>query len=313
MLNGKTCHGNGGTDLILPTEGSPKLAGQPPRAKGKVMGDLVYIDETGDVGKGANKQPYLQLVGAVVDESRVQSLASRMLEIAREHLGEIPDDFEWHGVEVWHGQGSWKGQGPAKLLSAYEAVIALLDELDIWICYSTIHKKRLRDRYSEKYSPYLLAFQFLLEKLDGRYPEKVDRFEDFRDGVCYPRRLVVHKSEEKKKLRILIADETKQHQLRTITMVADMQKWGIGAVRSKYRRDIPLASVIDSVHFVDSQHSPGVQLADMVAFILHRERLGDQNHPDANAAVYRMTGMISSMTGGYRKIWPPEPTTPPIL
>ena len=51
------------------------------------VAELVYIDESGSVGKGANRQRYLILVAIVVDETMVQRMATRMNELAMAHLG----------------------------------------------------------------------------------------------------------------------------------------------------------------------------------------------------------------------------------
>ena len=250
------------------------------------MAQLVYIDESGSVGKGAKKQCYLILVAVVVDEAVVQPLASRMSDLAMTHLGWIPANFEFHGQELWGGTGHWKGKTHEERLAAFEAVISLLAELDISVVHATIDKEALRERYDGRNdsSAYLLALQFLLEKLD-RWPQAADR-----------------------QLRILIADEAKHEQLKAIEMVADMQKWGTGLTPGNFRTT-PLESIIDSMHFVDSKHSPGVQLADMAAFVHHRQRLGDQHHPNADAAVARMIGAIWNATHTWRQAWPSNATT----
>lgn len=250
------------------------------------MAELVYLDESGSVGKGAKKQRYLILVAVVVDEVVVQSLSTRMGDLAMTHLGWNPADFEFHGQELWAGTGYWKDKSYEECLAAFEAVIALLAEFDISVVHATIDKEALHERYdgNNDSNAYLLALQFLLEKLD-RWPRAVDR-----------------------QLRILIADETKQEQLKAIEMVADMQKWGVGLTPGNFQHD-PLRSIIDSMHFVDSKHSPGVQLADMVAFVHHRRRLGDQHHPNANEAVARMATAIWDATHTWRQTWPTNSST----
>lgn len=245
------------------------------------MAELVYIDETGSAGKGAKKQPSLILVGVVVDEASVRVLGDRMREIAATHLGVDRRGFEWHGVDVWNGYGPWQSKTPTELLAAYEAVLGLLEDLDIWIGHATIHKERLHRKYGDSMAQdaYLLALQYLVEKIDS----------------CRPN--------GERKLRILIADEAKQHQLNAIDMVSDMQDIGAGRVLGRWQNS-PLASVIDSMHFVDSARSPGVQLADMVAFIRHRNEQPNQGHPDADAAVRRMVQTIGNATRTWREPWP---------
>ncbi|QXT63414.1 DUF3800 domain-containing protein [Tessaracoccus palaemonis] len=218
------------------------------------MADLVYFDETGSAGKGARRQPNLILAAVVVDEAAVRGLGDRMREIAVAHLGGGQTGFEWHGVEVWNGRGPWEGKTPAQLLAAYEELLGLLAELRIWVGHSTIQKEALRRKYDDSMvqDAYLLALQFLVEKVDAYQTA---------GGV---------------KRRILIADEAKQHQVNATRMVTRMQEFGAGRVLGRWPS--PLATVIDSIHFVDSARSAGVQLADMVAFILHRRELASQGH-----------------------------------
>ncbi|MCD2499078.1 DUF3800 domain-containing protein [Microbacterium sp. W2R] len=227
------------------------------------------------MGRGARRQPHLTLVAVVVDEAAVQPLAERLRTLAIEHLGWIPAGFEFHANEIWNARGPWTGKEPPALLAAFEGLVGVLDELSISVVHASIDKARLHARHNGAYddNAYLLALQFLLEKLDR-----------WRTAQA---------------LRIIIADEAKEYQLRAVDMVRDMQSWASGAVPGRQ-----LVSVIDSMHFVNSKDSPGVQLADAVAFILHRRTLPTQGHPDADAAVARMAAMIGEHTPTWRAPWP---------
>lgn len=236
---------------------------------------MVYLDETGSSGRGARTQQYFTLAAVVVDEAAVQPLADRMRALAMTHLGWVPADFEFHGAVLWNGTGHWGGKTPTELLAAFESVIGLLQELDIYVVHATIDKHALHQRYGGTFdrNAYILALQFLLEKLD-RYRTNQVR-------------------------RILIADEAKEHELRAVKLVKDMQQWTVGEVPGRQ-----LVSIIDSIHFVDSTSSPGVQLADMVAFILHRAGMGTHVHPDAAAAIGRMRAIVDAKTPTWRAPWP---------
>lgn len=240
-----------------------------------VVAELVYLDETGSVGRGARNQPYLTLVAVVVDETAVQRLSERLQALAMEHLEWIPADFEFHAHEIWNARGYWAEKQPAERISALEALVAVLNELGIYVVHASINKARLHSRHDGVYdeNAYVLALQFLLEKLD--------------------------KWRTRQALRIVIADETKEHQLKAVKMVREMQTWATGAVPGRQ-----LVSVIDSIHFVNSKDSPGVQLADVIAFILHRRTLKTQGHPDADAAVARMAHVIGAHTPTWREPWP---------
>jgi hypothetical protein len=237
------------------------------------MAKLVHLDETGSVGKGAKKQPLLTVAAVLVDEEQVRALAEDVREVAMKHLGWAPADLELHGHEIWQGQGYWKGKSPAELIAAYEAAVRLIKDLDIHVAFASIHKQRLHDKYGggADGNAYLLAMQFVLEKIDSGYAG----------------------------LKILIADEHKEQQLRAIKMVDGMQKWGTGEVPSR-----PLKTVIDSMHFVSSHASPGVQMADLVAYVLQRRWAATDTHPDAKAAIERLYQVVLEQTHTWREVWP---------
>lgn len=225
------------------------------------------------MGKGAGRQPLLTLVAVLVDVEKVQPLSEAVRRVALDHLGGLPADFELHGTEVWGGGGHWKGKAPNELLAVYEQAIDVLVELEIDVSYASIHKQRLHDRYNggADDNAYLLALQFLLEKIDSYYP--------------------AHK--------ILIADEAKEQQLRAVRMVADLQDWGGGQVPGRRLR-----TVVDGMHFVSSTASPGVQLADIVAFALQRKWNGCDSHPNAVAGLQRICSHILDRTRTWREEWP---------
>lgn len=237
------------------------------------MVQFVYVDETGSVGAGAAKQHQLTVVGIIVDESSVQPLDAALRQVARDHLGWSPADLEFHGVDIWHARKHWAGLDPARLLAAYEAAVSLIEQFDLSIAHATINKPQLHDRYNgaADANAYRLALQFLLEKIDLNM----------------------------RGLKIVIADESKEEQLRAIKMVAEMQQWGGGEVPGRQLR-----TVIDSLHFVRSEASSGVQMADLVAYLIQRRRRGSEPHPDAQAARDRMLNTVSAHLRTWRTPWP---------
>lgn len=238
------------------------------------MAQLVYIDETGSSGKGAKRQPLLTLAAVIVDEDKVKPLAEGVREIAWKHLQWVPATFELHGVEIWNGKSFWNGMPHAKLIEVYEDSIAILQDLELESSHASIHKDRLRRRYgdSSDQRAYLLALQFLLEKIDAGGSQN----------------------------KILVADEAKEHELTAIKMVADMQDWaGRGEVPGRH-----LKTIIDSMHFVSSHASPGVQMADVVAFALQRHWNEWDKHPDAKAGIARIVDVVWSRTFTWREPWP---------
>lgn len=238
------------------------------------MAELIYIDETGSTGKGARNQPLLTLAAAIVPETQVQPLATSLRKLAFKHLGWVPKDFEFHGVEVWGGAGHWNDKTPTELLAAFRDVIDLLVTHEIQVAYASIHKSRLHKKYngSADANAYLLAMQFLLEKIELRGSSE---------------------------LKIVVADEAKEHESNAIKLVSDLQSYNVGVVPGK-----KLKRIIDSVHFARSSDSPGVQMADMVAFALQRKQYQKDSHPEAVAALDGIYEAIISARLTYRDVWP---------
>jgi hypothetical protein len=237
------------------------------------MARFVYVDETGSPRGSLKKHRYLQIVAAIVDEENVRALGDSLRQVAVDHLGWFPAEFEFHGNRLWNGNGEWEGKAPSELLAAYEDVIGLIEKHSISISHSTIDRLRLHDRYSGAFdgSAYRLGLQFLLEKIN-------------------------HLSG----LKVVVADESKEQEIEAKGMVARLQEWGGGEAPGPQ-----VKSVIDSLHFVQSRESPGVQMADMVAYLFHRARLtATEHHPDVLASRRRMLDVINGNTPTYRMRWP---------
>lgn len=237
------------------------------------MAKFVYVDETGSCGKAAKHQPYLTLAAAIVDESHVQNLREGLREVAWRQLGWLPPDLEFHGHEIWNGTGYWTGKSYDELIETYESAMELLDTCDIDIAYSSIDKARLHNRHqgTADGNAYRLALQFLLEKIDSY-------------GSA---------------LKLVVADETKEQEAAAVKMVQGMQDWTAGGEVPGRR----LATVVDSLHFVASHDSAGVQMADLIAFVLQRRRRKEA-HPNAQAAMDRLSSLVTSHTRTWREPWP---------
>lgn len=238
-----------------------------------IVAKFVYIDETGSSGRAAARQPHLTVAAAIVDETMVQRLREGLRDVAWKHLKWVPADLEFHGQEIWNGTGYWAGKTYDELIAAYEAAMQMLDICDIAIAYASIHKARLHHRYhgAADDNAYRLALQFLLEKVDT-YSSS---------------------------LKILVADETKEQQIPALKMVQGMQNWTWGG-------EVPgrqLKTIIDTLHFVSSHDSAGVQMADLVAFVLQRRRRPER-HPNAQAAIDRLSSLVDAHTRTWREPWP---------
>lgn len=234
----------------------------------------MYLDETGCDGIGPNSDPLLRLVGIIVDETQIKVLESEMKDLANEYLSFLPRKFEFHGNELWGGGGIWSGLEPTTLIEIYEGAISLINKCDIWVTHASINKLKLNDRYPGEVDAraYRLALQFLLEKIDL-----------VSDGH----------------LQIIHADENKNKKLKASEMFSDLLAMGYGEVPGKQ-----LNTVIGSLNFVRSYESPGVQLADLIAFVLQRAENKRDSHKSAAEAISRMQANINSRLRTWRETWP---------
>jgi Protein of unknown function (DUF3800) len=238
------------------------------------MARFIYIDETGSDGYLSQLHPILRVVGVIVDESQVQLLGSLMQNLAQQSLGSLPDDFEFHGSDLWGGGSFWMGLSRETRLTLYESVIGILSTTDSWIAHSNINKLKLHQKYNGEVDQgaYRLGLQFLLEKVDlnsGGYRQ------------------------------IVVADELQEQVLLSRRMFKALQSHGWGEVPGRN-----IKSIIDSLHFIRSEESAGVQMADMVAFVIQRALSGRDQHPNTASSMKRMYGLIESRTKTYRDIWP---------
>jgi hypothetical protein len=184
----------------------------------------------------------------------------------------LPAGFEFHGVELWHQNNWWSELRPSEVIEVYRAVLTLLERHVISIAYATIHKANLQSRYAVPDSPYLLALQFLCQKIN---------------------------SVERDSLKVLVADESKEHEMTAVELVSDLQTWGSGVVPGRQ-----LETIIDSLHYVRSEVSPDVQMADLVGFIIQRFRRHCDTHPDSVAALSEFRETIKVARTTYREVWP---------
>lgn len=249
------------------------------------MANLVYLDESGTDGYSS----VLWMAAVVVDEAKVRPLAAELGAVAERHLGSAPPaDFEFHGTEIWNGNRRGKNYAYLKELShsqrmsLYEDALLVLRKLALGVAHSSIDKDLFAERgyLSRGKSAYLAALQFLLEKLDRR----VESY------------------------KIVIADQKLDDELKAVKMVGDMQRWGLGEFYGL--ENTALESVIDSIHFVRSETSPGVQLADLVAYILNRIRFKPtEGQPYAQEVRDRLQQIILEQRVAERQTWPqPKPS-----
>lgn len=155
----------------------------------------------------------------------------------------------------------------------------LLKPMGCHVVHSSINKPRLAANYQDPLSPHLLAFQFMIETVEG---------------------WLAWQSDTLSQRALLVADETHEHERFVIDMVRRQQQTGFGQVKGKQ-----LEHIVDTVHFVRSHDNRCVQLADAVAYVLHRWHKVQHQPAHPTHHVYKdLRDVIDACCSTYRVTWP---------
>ncbi len=239
------------------------------------MAYLVYIDESAKTSGRFQDNPQFLLTAAIVSDRHVAPMAQEIRRIAREYGPPFGKPAEIHAKSIVDGSGQWRNLSHERQFELLQRCVDLLGQFEIDIAFSSINRGALKSRYGGAFdsNEYLLALQFLLEKVD-----KIDAAEP----------------------KLVVADLSEKDRLSAISMVGDLQEWGAGAVPG-----IKLASIVDSLHFVDSRDNPGVQLVDVVAWCLQRRWCHPtEKHPLAESSMGAISAKIWDRIVTYREAWP---------
>ena len=217
---------------------------------------LFYMDESGNTGRDldSTEQPIHWLVAFCVEDSAARRLEEQAAAIADDLLGSRASDpdFEFHGSEIFHGRGDFRGLSPDQRVELYDRLMSLLGDCSCRIFVRGIHKARHKRRaqlhgYTPEH-PHKLAFMYLVERID-RWLEATQESED-DPAPC----------------GLLVADEQREMDRVIVANFARWRRWGTD--HGYLQRDI--VHLIDTVHFVRSEDSWLIQLADCLAYLRSR-------------------------------------------
>lgn len=249
---------------------------------------LSYLDESGNTGGNLEDpdQPFHLIAAVMVPEEQVQALSASF-----HHLPAFAEEprliRELRGADLYSGKGPWRGFSPSERIETYREALALLGQHGAFVAHASIDKWALRQSTSSELKmPHLLALRFLAEEIDSYLQQQHDPL---------------------KQRTLLIADETDEHEAYAHGLVAQMQ------VRKPSLAEGPaLTRIVDQVHFVQSETSPGVQLADLAAFVLTRRmRFPVSLLRPSDIAIARLAEVVDSRVVASRDLWPPRDEGPP--
>lgn len=220
---------------------------------------ICYLDESGNTGFRLDdtNQPFHVIAAVIVREDRVREMTSQLDYLASQ-APTLEPLTEYRGSELFGGSGNWKGVAPTQRIEEYAKALAVLGKVEAGVVYSSINKPALeKKQYNPKPNPHLIALQFLIEKL-----EKWIKGPDIQKDVLSQRAL-------------LVADENHEQEQYSIDLISEMQAAG-GPIGAIYGLDITPDHLVDTIYFDRSERNRGIQLADLVAYILNRHQKARQ-------------------------------------
>lgn len=230
-------------------------------------------------------QPVHLIAAVMVPEEQVQALTA-----AFHHLPAFAEDIrpirELRGADLYSGMGPWRGISPTERIEIYREALELLGQHGAFVAHASIDKRALRQSASSgPKMPHLLALRFLAEEINSYLTQQHDPL---------------------KQRTLLIADETDEHEAYAHGLVAQMQ------TRKPSLGEGPtLTRIVDQVHFVESETSPGVQLADLAAFVLtRRRRFPATSLRPSDVAIASLAEIVDSRVVAWRDTWPPRDESP---
>lgn len=218
---------------------------------------LFFVDESGD-------RKYHYHVGLLASGEQVAAAERELDQVSQRALDlgyndGWPPRPELHGTEIFSGAKGWDVLSYEDRYEVVEAALDVLGRHDIEIMARGVELARFKQRYNkDKAFLHQIAFRNLLERLCERLRERGE-------------------------LGLVIADE---HYTKSVIRGEVRQA---KAGRTPGYRATNFASILDTVHFVESSDSRLIQLADLVAFTRRRRlSIPTERHPDAEVRMARI-------------------------
>jgi hypothetical protein len=222
---------------------------------------LFYLDESGNTGTDLDStdQPIHWLVALAMQPHVAHTIGAALWTLT---LRFFPDsvsnpDFEFHGSYLFSGRGSnYAHLTPAQRVQVYEELVSLVFTHDCHIFVRGInkagHKARAAANGYTPDHPHTLGFMYLAEQCDEWLAAR-------QPGTLIEQHPPV--------LGLVVADESRETYRDVIRGFAHWRHYKTTGYRAR-----TIQYLIDTVHYVQSQDSSLIQLADCVAYL--RSRVG---------------------------------------
>jgi hypothetical protein len=226
---------------------------------------LVYLDDS-------EESPY-QLIGAVIiPELHFLSIENFLAQTIDKYVPEeLRDSFEFHASALFHGKEPFQGLNRDVALELLANCASIVESNDVAkVVYGGVNTSKLRSGLYATAQPVDIAFRICMQGI-AQWLETQPA--PTPESVC-PIHGVMHRHENRQ-IGILICDDTKNQGVKT-----NLQK-AFRAYRRRMKSETHdrgmLGKLHDDMYFGDSSFSVGLQLADVISFIVLRHLQGKED------------------------------------
>lgn len=213
----------------------------------------LYLDESGDPGwtrsyGGNSPYQYFVYAGIIVDASQNYRIQQELDDILDDYFGGFtlnrPDEV--HYADICHGNGKYDQLSDSERSDLRDELFDLILDIEPTLTATAIDKDELKDQYgSNVYNPKSLAFRATVDRFNKHLAN--------RDMVG----------------TITIDSSSRGIDSQLRQLVHDAKNQGIKL--GNPRRDSNVPYIMDSISMTPSEMSPGIQLADVVAYQVFNE------------------------------------------
>lgn len=199
---------------------------------------LLYVDESGKSALADPQQPHFVYSGVLIRDDYWPDVAKDFEVLIKNYCSATSEisEFEFHAVDLEHKKGPFKNLNLQERDTICSKILSVVPKNRLKLFGIAIDKSKFTPRND---SPFEVAFKFLLERLE-QYFQRYER----RYGI--------------KNRAIIIMDEQKGREENLRESLKKYRLIGTPHIRPDH--------LIETVFFLPSFCSPGLQLADFVAY-----------------------------------------------
>jgi len=233
---------------------------------------LGFVDES--ISDGRHFMGCLTISPATCSQLN-EAVNGMLTNAANSHGIDLSSVREIHGKELWRGTGPWTGLSESERIALFEDLLRRISIIDFDLFFIGIDKEKMAQRYREPEPPHEIALKFLLEAID----RKLERTGNHALVICDE-----------------IGSPTEQNRYRE--RLREYRKFGTYGLMPRNLRQIA-----DTLHFVPSDQSYGIQVIDILTFVHRRRLVHSQPSPAEINFMIAMRSMIQPHIVSER-IWP---------